>query len=90
MMLNVCVCVCVCVLSHVQLFGILWTVASQASLFMGFSRQEYWSGLPFPFLCKQAFLLDAKMKIILGTTESILEYIERTQNFKEEMTIRIY
>ena len=25
-----------------------WTVARQASLFMGFSRQEYWSGLPFP------------------------------------------
>ena len=25
-----------------------WTVALQASLFMGFSRQEYWSGLPFP------------------------------------------
>ena len=26
----------------------VWTVASQAPLFMGFSRQEYWSGLPFP------------------------------------------
>ena len=26
----------------------LWTVAHQAPLFMGFSRQEYWSGLPFP------------------------------------------
>ena len=26
----------------------LWTVALQASLSMGFSRQEYWSGLPFP------------------------------------------
>ena len=25
-----------------------WTVARQASLSMGFSRQEYWSGLPFP------------------------------------------
>ena len=25
-----------------------WTVARQAPLFMGFSRQEYWSGLPFP------------------------------------------
>ena len=25
-----------------------WTVAHQASLSMGFSRQEYWSGLPFP------------------------------------------
>ena len=26
----------------------LWTVASQALMFMGFSRQEYWSGLPSP------------------------------------------
>ena len=28
--------------------GDLWTVAHQAPLSMGFSRQEYWSGLPFP------------------------------------------
>ena len=34
--------------SCVQLFGTLWTVAHQASLSMGFSRQEYWSGLPCP------------------------------------------
>ena len=34
--------------SHVQLFATLWTVACQAPLSMGFSRQEYWSGLPFP------------------------------------------
>ena len=32
--------------SHIQLFAILWTVAHQAPLSMGFSRQEYWSGLP--------------------------------------------
>ena len=38
----------VCVLSHIQLFATLWTVAYQAPLSMGFSRQEYWSGLPFP------------------------------------------
>ena len=37
-------------LSHVQLFAIPWTVAYQASLSMGFSRQEYQSGLPFPSL----------------------------------------
>ena len=35
-------------LSCVQLFVTLWTVAHQAPLSMGFSRQEYWSGLPFP------------------------------------------
>ena len=42
---------CVCMLSHfsfVWLFVPLWTVAHQAPLSMGFSRQEYWSGLPFP------------------------------------------
>ena len=35
-------------LSHVQLFATPWTVAHQAPPPMGFSRQEYWSGLPFP------------------------------------------
>ena len=47
----VCIHVCCAVLScfnHVQLFATLWTVAHQAPLSMGFSRQEFWSGLPFP------------------------------------------
>ena len=35
-------------LSRVQLFATPWTVAYQAPPSMGFSRQEYWSGLPFP------------------------------------------
>ena len=48
-----CVCVCVCVrvrshVSHVWLFVTPWTVDHQASLCMGFSQQEYWSGLPCP------------------------------------------
>ena len=34
-------------LSGVQLFSMLWTVALQAPLSMGFPRHEYWSGLPF-------------------------------------------
>ena len=33
---------------HVRHFATLWTVAHQAPLSMGFSRQEYWSGLPRP------------------------------------------
>ena len=40
-----------CMLSHfsrVRLFAALWTVAHQAPLSMGFSRQEYWSGLLYP------------------------------------------
>ena len=45
-----CVCVRVCVFSPsvVSNFAISWTVARQTPLSMGFSRQEYWSGLPFP------------------------------------------
>ena len=34
--------------SRVRLFATLWTVAHQAPLSMGFSRQEYWIGLPYP------------------------------------------
>ena len=34
--------------SPVQLFATPWTVAHYVPLSMGFSRQEYWSGLPFP------------------------------------------
>ena len=46
----VCVCVCthVCVLSHFWLLAIPWTVVHQDLLFVRFSRQEYWSGLPLP------------------------------------------
>ena len=44
--MNVCA---LSLFSRIRLFVILWTVACQASRFMGFSRQEYWSGLPcFP------------------------------------------
>ena len=35
-------------LSHIQPFLTLWTIAHQDPLSMGFSRQEYWSGLPCP------------------------------------------
>ena len=34
--------------SYVQLFVTPWTVARQAPLSVGFSREEHWSGLPFP------------------------------------------
>ena len=60
--INVCVCIvaCMCVymyvhactsacmFSHVWFFATPWTVACQTLLSMGFSRQAYWSGLPFP------------------------------------------
>ena len=49
-----CVCVCVCFLSlslvakSCPTLVTPWTVACQCLLSVGFSRQEYWSGLPFP------------------------------------------
>ena len=42
-------CCCYSALSRVWLFAIVGSVARQAPLSMGFHRQEYWSGLPFPF-----------------------------------------
>ena len=39
---------CVCLLSHIRLSETPWILAYQASLSLGFPRQEYWSGLPFP------------------------------------------
>ena len=39
-----------CVLSRVQLFVSIWTVAHRAPPSMGFSRQEYWNGLPFSLI----------------------------------------
>ena len=54
-----CCRMCACVLSHfshIQFFATLWTVAYQSPLSMGFSRQEYWSGFPFPSPGKYTFL----------------------------------
>ena len=48
----VCVCVCVCgdglVAKSCPTLATPWTISCQAPLSMGFSRQEYWNGLPFP------------------------------------------
>ena len=49
---NVCVCVCMCVCAHacsvMSDSAAPWTGPHQTLLSMGFPRQEYWSGLPFP------------------------------------------
>ena len=50
-LIGIMLCVCVCVFSHfshVWIFATLWTTAHQAPQSVGFSRQEYWSGLPCP------------------------------------------
>ena len=47
---NYCFLTCIQIYqeSYVQFYVTLWTVGHQAPLSMGFSRQEYWSGLPCP------------------------------------------
>ena len=63
-------------LSCVQFFATPWTVACQASLSMGFSRQEYWSGMPFPspspylFLFMKFCLQKAVQKFLFCTYQS--------------------
>ena len=54
-------------LSHVQLFATPWTVAYKAPPSMGFSRQEYWSGLPFP---SPGDLLDPRIETGSPTLEA--------------------
>ena len=47
---------CAQLLSRVWLFATPWTIACQAPLCMGFSKQEYWSRLPFPSPNSQTIL----------------------------------
>ena len=47
-LVNLSIAMLVKSLSRVRLFATPWTVAHQAPPSLGFSRQEYWSGLPFP------------------------------------------
>ena len=55
-------------LSHVRLFATPWTVAHQAPPSMGFSRQEYWSGLPFYSAIKRSKTVQsAEMQLDLET-----------------------
>ena len=55
-------------LSHVWLLATPWTAAYQAPPSMGFSRQEYWSGLPLPSLCALKCYLTFIMRIYPGDT----------------------
>ena len=56
-------------LSHVRLLAAPWTAAYQAPPSMGFSRQEYWSGLPSPSLN-----MSLGNPIILVNKEVVTEY----------------
>ena len=64
-----------CVLSHfsrVQLFVAIWTVACQTPLSIGFSRQEYWNGLPFPSpICSSSY-----SKLYICTNIFIIQFVQ--------------
>ena len=77
---------CCLLLSCVQLFVILWTVASQAPLSMGFPRQGYWSGLPF--LLQGIFLtqgLNQSHDIISPKAAGYESVISETHIFKGQV-----
>ena len=69
-----------CVLSHVWLFASSWTVACQASVFMTFSRQEYWSGLLFSILsmnllsCNQSYQSSWSFKLLLSWEDLLVVF----------------
>ena len=66
-------------LNHVQLFATPWTGAYQATSSMGFSRQEYWSGLPAEYIMRNAGLEEAQHGIkISGRNIYSLRYADDT------------
>ena len=78
----VCVYVCVCVLthlSHVQLFVALCTIAYQAPLSVGFSRQDYWSGLLCSYLSRN-----------ISRCCSTLQQIRQIQDLQSPMDVTFY
>ena len=59
-------------LSRVRLFATPWTAAYQAPPSMGFSRQEYWSGLPLP---SPKLILNYSIKIWISVRLIMLEWV---------------
>ena len=80
-------------LSHVQLLATPWTAAYQAPQSMGFSRQEYWSGLPLPspgipFELFQ-ILKDDAMKVLHSIRQQIWKSQQWPQDWKRSVFIPI-
>ena len=72
-------------LSRVQLFATLWTTAQQAPPSMGFSRQECWSGLPFPSHAKEHWLERRHFRRLSRPAES--EFQQEPQEIRVHITI---
>ena len=67
-------------LSRVRLLATPWTAAHQAPLSMGFSRQEYWSGVPLP---SPAFSLHTKKYMMIKFPEKVTEaYLNQHENYR--------
>ena len=82
-------CCCKCVHAHslgcVQLFATPWIVPCQAPLSMGFFRQEYWSGLPFPVPGAAVGLAENSWLFVLQTDICICSCIyPRIQSLKNK------
>ena len=60
-------------LSHVRLFSTPWSAAYQAPPPMGFSRQEYWSGVPLPSpKCYLIDIVNLEVSLPMGTVKLLL------------------
>ena len=85
----------VVLVSVVQLFATPWIVAHQAPLSMEFSRQEYWSGLPFPsplyaeYIMQNVRLDEAQVEIkIAGRNINNLRYADNTTLMAESKELK--
>ena len=70
-------CVCVKLLSYILLFATLRTMACQAPLSVGFSRQEYWSGIPCP---PSGDLPDPRIELKSLTSPTLVQFSSVVQS----------
>ena len=71
-------------LCHVQLIATPWTAAYQAPPSMGFSRQEYWSGVPLPSPLGLLDLANENTKLLLPKTNACTQYMVRPNKPKRQ------
>ena len=74
--------------SHVHLFATPWTAAHQAPLSMGFSRQEYWSGVPLPSLLNCSSLAGKPRRVWVSVSSRALSVHKNLWHFMNFYQIR--
>ena len=77
-------------LSHVWLLATPWTAAYQASPSMGFSRQEYWSGVPLPSPVDMLMILYSPLVFIYFATVFFFLFFQETLTASNDIWIRKY